>query len=259
MAVQFVNENLTDANINLSKNQIKKLTPYLDDITYITINNKKEVTKYMSLQHRAFCWYYVHNNNNKADAYKRAFHGKYNKDTQIIEIIEPRKDNVTDFSMICSSMGYALYNKTYIKETISRIRIKHCENIKADLPQTFTEQLTIQATYDPSMFIDDKGKPKFNNWDEIPIKYRCCVEGIETRYYGKDADRAVTVIKLVDRKKAREELYKFADNLLLQPDKFEIVHKTINKDNQEVGIGQLQKMTEDELLNLLKETENGNN
>jgi len=80
---------------------------------------------------------------------------------------------------------------------------------KSTFEKRIIEQLNIQAFYDPSMFIDTEGSAKFKSWDDIPEQYRCCVEGIETRYYGKDAEQSATTIKLVNRVKAREELSKY--------------------------------------------------
>ena len=132
-------------------------------------------------------------------------------------------------------MADNLFKKQYIKECIHLIQENHKANLLQDFHQTYIEQLQIEATYDPSMFIDPTGKPVFKKWEEIPEKYRCCIKEIETKAYGKDADRVITKIVLVDRSKARQELVKYAPHLIPCPDQYEIIHKTIDKQGELVG------------------------
>ena len=247
--------------IDYSKTQIKKLTPYLNDIT-IPPKSKNDKPKHLTLFHRAFAWYYIHNNNNKADAYKRAKYGIYDKNTNTIKIkIPPKYENKKkgrNFNRDSAILSGELCTKLYIKEAIARVRRNHIDNIKIDLPQTFIQQLQIQATYDPEMFYTPDGKPAFSEWSEVPKEYRCCIEHLETKYYGKDADRKVIIMKLVDRKSARQELYKFVDSALLNPEKFEVIHKTLNKQGQEVGLNeeQVKNMSDRELTDLVSKLSN---
>ena len=234
-AKPIINENLSRFEKDLPKNQIVKLTPYLNDITIPGKAARSKPRKLTAFQ-KAFSWYYVFNNNNKADAYKRAKYGRYDKKLDIIQIVPPEWNRKTPFASYCCIEGLALFNLPYIQQAIHAIREHHINNVKVDLPQTFIEQLTIQSTYDPSMFIDVDGEAKFQDWEEIPFEYRCCVEGIEKKYYGKDADRKVVILKLVDRSKARRELYQFAENLILNPEQLNVIHKTINQKGEEVGL-----------------------
>ncbi len=68
--------------------------------------------------------------------------------------------------------------------------------------------LEAQAFYDPSEIVDSTGELRVPLAD-LPPYLRLCVEGIETKFYGKDADRSVTVVKLVNRQKALESLARY--------------------------------------------------
>lgn len=243
-------ENLIQKELDYTQLQIKKATPYLDHIQQPSQNGN---TKPLTNKDRAFAWYYVFNGFNKADAYKRMKYGKYNKKTNELELIIPEsKQKNSNFNINCSVYSAVLFKKDYMQKCIDLIQSEHVKNIKHDLNQIYTEQLVIQSTYDPAMFIDQSGKPVFNSWDDIPQKYRCCVTSIETKYYGKNADRKVTIIKLVDRDKAREQLFKFIDTVKLNNERLEVIHKTIDKDNNEIGISDIPDMDTPTLERLLE-------
>lgn len=219
---------------------IKKLTPYLNHLTYVTGVTKKKITPQM----RGFCWYYVYNHGNKSDAYRRANYSVYSKKQ---DKLLPRKH--IQHNTVAHG-GNRSYRAEYIKEGIRLIRAEIESKIKTDIPQTIIEQLLIQATYDPAMFITESGKPAFEHWDDIPEDYRCCVEGIQSKRFGKDGAICETTIKLVDRAVARKELLKIAPELL-QPDRLNIIHSTIDSDGKPVGIN-YRGMSDAELQEILK-------
>ena len=145
----------------------------------------------------------------------------------------------------------------YIQEAISKIEAEHLRQVKLTIPKSLMNQLVVQATYDPSMFFNPDGSVAFNEWDEIPEEYRCCVEGIETKAYGRDGTTLLTTIKLVDREKARKYLLKVCPGLL-EAEKMEIIHKTIDEQGNPVGID-LKKLSDEEILarvQKIKEREN---
>jgi len=82
---------------------------------------------------------------------------------------------------------------------------------RSTLEHRIVDELMLQAFYDPADFIDSHGNPRFKSMDELSPEQRRCVQSIETKYYGKDADRSATVIKLVDRNRALNELGKYID------------------------------------------------
>jgi hypothetical protein len=239
--------------INYSRQQIKKLTPYLDKIEVPKNNKKSKKPNYINPKQRAFAWYYVFNGNNKSDGYRRAYRGVYNHKLKIIEIPEIDDDNKTPIKQMDAINGQQQYSKTYIKEAIKLIRAETKEEFMQDCPQTLVEQLEIMATYDPAMFYDKSGNPVFDKMEDIPKKYRCCIEGIETKYYGKDADRKVIILKLTDRNKVQDRLLKILPDLI-NPEKFEHLHKTIDKEGNEVGFDQ-KKLNDKDLKRRMSELE----
>lgn len=227
--------------VDYSAHMIKKITPYLNHI-HIEANTPHNTIKkvYLSLKHRAYAWYYVYNGGNKADAYKRAYYSDYHYGRR--KLI-PRKE--INYNTVYTG-GFSNYKKPQIQEAIRLIRQDLINKIKADAPQTLLDQLQKQTFYDPQMFINPDGSPAFNNWDEIPFEYRCCVKSINsipTKFGMK------TTIELVDRTEARKELLKIAPDLL-QPDKVEVIHKTINEKKEEIGIN-FNKLSDSELLDLV--------
>jgi len=218
---------------------VKKLTPYLDEIFYM--NGDKE--RKPNIRQRCYAWYYCYNGGNKTDAYRRAYHSTFHKGRR--KLIEDEDLNIQSLT----TGGSSNYRKDYIKDMIRLIRVDISSKIKDDVPQTILEQLQIQATYDPSMFIRANGEVAFRDWEEIPPAYRCCVLGISTQRYGKSGAICETTIKLVDRKEARKELMVLAPDLL-QPNKVELIHKTVDKDGKETGID-YSKLSDDELREIL--------
>lgn len=225
-----------------SPNMIKKITPYLNHI-HITYTQKGTSTikrKYLSLKHRSYAWYYVYNNGNAADAHKRAYYSDYHYGRR--KLI-PRKNINYQTSY---TEGARLHKMPAIMEAIRLIRENLITKIKTDAPQTLLDQLQKQTFYDPCMFVKPDGSPAFDNWDDIPREYRCCIKSIKqeaTKYGFK------TVLELVDRAEARKELLKVAPDLLA-PEKIEVVHKTIDERKEEIGIN-FNKLSDSELLDMI--------
>lgn len=250
------NKILTYYEAELNPMQIKKLTPYLNDIKYPNPNknDKNNPYRYLNLKQRAFAWYYVYNGNNKADAYRKAYMSKWNsRDKRLVyQGIKNKKVKMDEFTYN-AVMAQTIYNHTYMNEAVKLIREKWEASIKVDIPQTLLEQLKIQCTYDPSIFINVDGSPKFKTWDEIPEEYRCCVEGIESKYHGRNADVKTTIIKLVDRDKARKYLMELAPNLFDPVQKIELTHATIDAEGKKIGLNDLNKLSTEELKKILND------
>ena len=90
----------------------------------------------------------------------------------------------------------ALYMTTWLREKGN------------ELQHRVVDTLFTQAFYDPSVFMDVDGSPRFKSWDEIPENLRCCVVKIDTKFYGKDA-RPQSTITLIDRNQALMALAKY--------------------------------------------------
>lgn len=234
----------TIQEVDYTLDQIKCITPYLDNITYEDTLGK---IRHLSDRQRGYAWYYCFNNGIKSDAFKRAYDGRFS--SKLNKIIF--KNDIAEQTIY--TRAYVLHRKTIVGRAIRAIRDDIEKNIRENMDQTILEQLQVQASYDPGMFIDPQGRVKFSTWDEIPPKYRCCVEGISTTRYGKNGGIVETTIKLVNRAQARSELLKIAPGLL-QPTKSELLLKTLDDDGKEVGID-YSRLSDDELRAMLKEGE----
>lgn len=230
----------TIREVDYPLNLIKKITPYLNDIKIPrTLPNGEVRYRFVNEKQRGYAWYYVHNNGNRRDAYRRAYFSEFHKGRGILLPDKDLNQNTI------TTGGHVIYKNNYIQEAIRLIRDEIENKIKADIPQTILEQLQIQATYDPKMFIKPNGSPAFSEWEEIPPEYRCCVEGIENVPYGKYGTSFKTKIKLVNRAVARKELLQIAPNLL-QPSKVQLIHTTLDSAGNETGIN-YSKLSDDEL------------
>lgn len=236
--------------LNVPKERIVELTPYLDDITFKVHNVKQQayIDKPITMEMRAFAWYYCHNNHNRSDAYRRSYRSHYDKKESKLILDETVSTTTT------AGCGYRTYQYPHIKEAIQRIQSKLLSDIRDQAGSKIIEQLQIQAFYDPKMFINPDGALAFSDWEEIPPKYRCCVEEIKTDYKGYQAQQRVTHIKLVDRDKARKELMKLAPDLF--QDSMKLIHATYDKDGNETGLD-FSKMSDDELKRKLTEIQQG--
>ena len=223
--------------IHYSPKHIRKITPYLNELSYVGKNKK---TYKLSMKNRCFAWYYCFNGFNKSDAFRRSHKSAYNPKTHKLQMVkDPHNPGDT-------VDGTKLLKNPLVKRAVELIQAEIERQIKSNMNLEFVEQLYIQATYDPSMFVDLDGKPKIKSLKQVPKKYRCCVESIEKKYYGKNAHVSSIVLKLVDRDKARKYLLKLCPGLLV-PEELHHIHKTIDKDGNQVGFD-VQKKTDEELL-----------
>lgn len=63
-----------------------------------------------------------------------------------------------------------------------------------------------RAFYDPAKFLNPDGTPAFDSWDDIPPVYRRCIEGIDVKFWGKDASRQSVSYTLANRAEAMQQL-----------------------------------------------------
>lgn len=88
---------------------------------------------------------------------------------------------------------------------------------KQKLEKEIIEVLYKRAFYDPEKLVTESGAPAFTKWSDVPEDMRVCVDSIETRAYGKDADTRITIMKLANRENAMRELSKYIA-LFKEPD-----------------------------------------
>lgn len=230
--------------VDYSLETIRAITPYLDDITYSQENGN---IRHLTDKQRGYAWYYCFNNGVKSDAFRRAYDGRFS--SKLNKIIF--KNKIAEDTV--GTRAYLTHKHVLVGQSIRLIRQEIERTIRENMNQTILEQLQIQASYDPGMFIYPNGTPKFKTWDDIPPAYRCCVEAITTSRYGKNGGIVETNIKLVNRATARAELLKIAPGLL-QPTKSELLVKTLDEKGNEVGID-YSKLSDDQLRKMIEETE----
>lgn len=76
--------------------------------------------------------------------------------------------------------------------------------------------LEAQAFYDPMDFLDPEGGLRVP-LEQLTYLQRVCIEGIETKFFGKDADRSASTVKLVNRSQALDKLIKYVGMLVDTP------------------------------------------
>lgn len=105
-------------------------------------------------------------------------------------------------------MANVYLKKHKIKEIIQRF-IDNWLGVKEQIfKKKILQTLYARSFYDPARIIDATGKLKWESLDHMPEELRICIEGIETKFYGKDADAVVRITKLADRNKSIEMLMK---------------------------------------------------
>jgi len=103
----------------------------------------------------------------------------------------------------------AWINDSQVQEAIRRYVELILGEGKLRLKKEIFDVWLKRATYDPLMFYDINGEPKIKTLKDIPEEWRCVVDGIEKKYYGKDATTYTIVLKLADKEKALMWLDKF--------------------------------------------------
>lgn len=72
----------------------------------------------------------------------------------------------------------------------------------AELEYDLFVTLRTMAFYDPGKLINPDGTPAFKKWEDIPVELRRCVEGIDVKFFGKDANQEVVTLTLAKRSEA---------------------------------------------------------
>ena len=91
------------------------------------------------------------------------------------------------------------------------------DELKGKIEPVIADQYFKRATYDITTFQNDDGT--FKALKEIPAEWRCCIDGTEQKYYGKEANVCVVISKLADRDKAMKELSNYVEMIKKRTDK----------------------------------------
>lgn len=122
--------------------------------------------------------------------------------------------------------AYELINTERIRLAIDNWIQNTLERYKDAFEYQIIEIYRRRAFYDPLMFVDHNGNIKiyegedgeyyFTRTDEPVGAWAVCIEGIETKYYGQNANVKKTIVKLANREKALDMLTKYME--LLSPE-----------------------------------------
>jgi hypothetical protein len=106
------------------------------------------------------------------------------------------------------SKALKFYNRPIVQEAIDAYVDAVANMNRARARYNIMELYNKRAFYDVTKLLNADGSLKYESLDEVPPEERAAIDGIETRFYGKDADRHATTIKLANRDKSVEMLSK---------------------------------------------------
>jgi len=102
-----------------------------------------------------------------------------------------------------------LLKKKHVNEALKKYIEARLGDTRKTLDQKLIDTIYKRAFYDATMFVNDDGS--FKGFDQIPDEWKCVVDGIEEKYYGKDAQKCSTHLKLADKDKALQHLVKYTN------------------------------------------------
>jgi len=152
-----------------------------------------------------FVHYYCENGFNALQAYRSAYSA-------------PGKEIPAD--QTAGTLGHLLLKNIQVQEGIHTYLESILAPSRTILEKQIFDTLWKRAFYDPSMFLDldgevrtiddpETGIARAIEFKDIPEEWRCVIDGIEKKYFGKDAVVYSIVLKLADRDKALDKLDKY--------------------------------------------------
>ena len=103
-------------------------------------------------------------------------------------------------------MGSDMLRRPIVQQLIHDYTTAWLRGKAFELEHKVMETLEALAFYDVSQFLNPDGTPAFSSWDKIPAPLRRCIEGIEIKFYGRDANREVVNISLAKRSEALKSI-----------------------------------------------------
>jgi phage terminase small subunit len=104
--------------------------------------------------------------------------------------------------------AHRLLQKPKIQKFLRQFLEYALEPYKSEVTYRLTEVYIKRAFYDLTTFYESDGET-LKPLNDIPEEWRVCIDGIDRRFYGKDADREVKMYKLADRPEAMAKLAQF--------------------------------------------------
>lgn len=103
---------------------------------------------------------------------------------------------------VAANRGSDMLRNVHVQQLISDYTTAWLRGKAYELEHNVLETLEAMAFSDISMFLNPDGSPKFKSWDEIPPTLRRCIDGMERKFYGRDANRSTLNITLAKRSDA---------------------------------------------------------
>jgi hypothetical protein len=173
-----------------------------------------------SIAQARFAVEYLTNGFNGELAYRTAVNGNLGKQKAAINAAIMLKDPIT-------VKLQAMFTDQWLAEK------------KIKLEKEIIDTLWAQAFYDPSLYMDLTGDVGFKAWSDLTEVQRRVVEGIETKFFGKDAQCSQTTITLTKRQPALMALAQYIaimkglpatnGNASLTPETELLLHTIFNK------------------------------
>jgi hypothetical protein len=185
------NENNIENLTNLTNAEIRKLTPYLNDL-------KEKLTP----KQRKFCFFYVMNGLDSLKACRMAGYSE-------------KRIYVTNH-----------YNKrdSKLNEAIDLIIKNEIKLTKKQLEINIFNRFMAVLDYDILDYMEEDGTVK-GKLSDIPKPIRKLITKVETKWYGKDAQRKVITLEFLGREWAINQMMKYSGMLKEDTDKTNV---TIN-------------------------------
>lgn len=105
-----------------------------------------------------------------------------------------------------TSMGSSFMRSPKVQELLDDYTTAWLRGKAFELEKNVIETLQAQAFYDVSMFLNSDGTPRFSSWDEVPVPFRRCIEGMSRKFYGSNAQRETLDITFTKRDTALKAL-----------------------------------------------------
>ena len=101
-----------------------------------------------------------------------------------------------------SSLGSGLLRSPVVQQLLYDYTSTWLRGKAFEMEHNLMETLQALAFYDVSNFLNPDGTPKFSKWEEIPVPLRRCIEGIEVRFFGAQANRQTINFTFAKRNEA---------------------------------------------------------
>lgn len=143
----------------------------------------------------------------------------------------------------------SILRKEEVKQLLRRGIQKRMSESLDNLDSRLLDTYITRAFYDMKDFVYDDGEPK--PLSDIPENLRCVIDGVEKKYYGKDAEAYTVTYKYANRDQALKVLSEFMH--MVRPTSEVTVTSTV-EENAEDEAQRLSEMSYEELVAELRKS-----